>query len=81
MVSVPTRGLLIPNIDIYSRNEDGSMVSVPTRGLLIPNLITLTDIDFKFIVSVPTRGLLIPNYKGVEGKELEYSFPSPQGVS
>ena len=39
-VSVPTRGLLIPNNEIaVTKKVTKSTVSVPTRGLLIPNSI------------------------------------------
>ena len=36
-VSVPTRGLLIPNFAKWDLVNDEILVSVPTRGLLIPN--------------------------------------------
>ena len=60
MVSVPTRGLLIPNLD-GGYYEKRGLVSVPTRGLLIPNQLMKNDNAVDEKVSVPTRGLLIPN--------------------
>ena len=60
MVSVPTRGLLIPNLARPEDIEKYIKVSVPTRGLLIPNYGTNYSGQLRH-VSVPTRGLLIPN--------------------
>ena len=43
-VSVPTRGLLIPNIGSKSHTKNYRIVSVPTRGLLIPNAAFATPV-------------------------------------
>ena len=82
-VSVPFRGLLIPNYAFGYLDIFFWLVSVPFRGLLIPNkyLLILMCLDF-LTVSVPFRGLLIPNLKGGNMNERTLSwFPSPSGVS
>ena len=43
IVSVPTRGLLIPNLSILQVMMMNVVVSVPTRGLLIPNQLLKND--------------------------------------
>ena len=46
MVSVPTRGLLIPNESKTEVRNNEKIVSVPTRGLLIPNRTGLVTFDY-----------------------------------
>ena len=81
-VSVPTRGLLIPNGSDIELNTTEYIVSVPTRGLLISNKTCGLRGLRGTGVSVPTRGLLIPNpIANTKFEKPMYKFPSPQGVS
>ena len=61
-VSVPSRGILFPNI--YKHIwflKDLKTVSVPSRGILFPNSFIIDGYSTNVTVSVPSRGILFPN--------------------
>ena len=79
-VSVPSRGILFPNLSADVALKVITKVSVPSRGILFPNLNLTLMMDFVY-VSVPSRGILFPNGNLLSISHMVYRFPSPLGAS
>ena len=76
IVSVPSRGILFPNLCSFSASYS-KIVSVPSRGILFPNNFFQKTVDIlAHQVSVPSRGILFPNNmaKKLTAYERERSF-------
>ena len=77
-VSVPSRGIYIPNWNNEERRIIRLIVSVPSRGIYIPNIVYFPLI-VPYWVSVPSRGIYIPNLTQKQFHLLRTEFPSPHG--
>ena len=72
-VSVPSRGILFPNLSADVALKVITKVSVPSRGILFPNLNLTLMMDFVY-VSVPSRGILFPNSNTSCQENFQQSF-------